>query len=321
MCALGELDLRAVVLDYSESAFGTTIYEPGYVPVAQLNFLTGRAMPAATGPTADHKLRSPDDTLANCPRQEQAGIHLLIDALDRCETPAFITVTGSCRPLAAAINREPQLFQDNTRAIVLNAGRADQNNPDMDYNTKLDPHAIRRVLTSGLPLWWFPVAGNAGYHNCYAPNNTHFISPYKTLLADLDERLLNWFVHGLWGNLRGDIIRAVYEANRYEIFNERMNQGQRNLFCTASFAMMAGRELVLSPDGWRFVPRGRAPADQRRKPMQLLPIDLTVNEDGSTAWTPGDTDSPVHIFQREPGEEEHEAMGQALNHLLRQIPI
>ncbi len=318
--ALDELDLRAVILDYSEEEFGTTVYEPGYVPVAQLNFLTGRAVPAATGPTKRHKLAHPGDTLEHLPVQEEGGIRLLIKALRESPEPAYITVVGSCRPLAAACNREPELFRQKTKAVVLCAGSA-RNNENVCYNTKLDPHAMHCIWQSGLPIHWLPCVGNLNYPNYHAPNNGHFVAPYSALLDGLDNRLLNWFLHALWGNMRGDIIRALHEANRHEIFRERMTQGTRNIFSLGAFILMAGRELVKTADGWRFMPKGEAPVDLAQKRMRWVPVKVKVLETGNVHWQPTSGDTHVQFYEREPGEEENKAMAEALNALLQGIPL
>ena len=134
--ALPELDLRAIVLDPTRKFVGQ--HDPGFVPVAQLNYLTGRAMPVAAGPI--DPLRSPTDTAKDRTRQEQAGIELLLHALSRCEKPAFVSVVGSARVVAAAWNREPKLLQQKIRAVLVNAG-ATTGKPGAEWNVDLDVHA------------------------------------------------------------------------------------------------------------------------------------------------------------------------------------
>ena len=319
--ALTEFDLRAIILDYTEEAFGTTIYEPGYTPVTQLNFLSGRGVPAAVGPTQKSCLENPEDALLRCSRQEQAGIRLLLKALAESPTPAYITVTGSCRAVAAAFNREPELVREKTRAIMLVAGSARNGRDDKHcYNQKLDRFAYQRIWESGLPIRWLPCVGNSGYPNYQAPNNGHFLVSYKTLLHGLDDRLLNYFLHGLWGNMRGDVIRSLYEANRYEIFREQTTHGTRNIFCLGGFILMAERELVKTDQGWRFLPRGQADAHLLRSSMRWVPIETTFTGDAHVHFTPCD-ESRVQLFERETSSVHAEAMGEAFNDLLRSFPV
>ena len=61
--ALPELDLQAVILDPTRKFLGEL--DPGFVPVAQMNYLTGRAVPVAAGPS--DPLRSPSDTATDRP--------------------------------------------------------------------------------------------------------------------------------------------------------------------------------------------------------------------------------------------------------------
>jgi len=165
--ALPELDLRAVILDPSRRFVGQL--DPGFVPVAQMNYLTGRAVPVAAGPI--DPLRSPSDTAKDRPRREQAGIELLVDAVRRCEEPAFVSVVGSARVIAAAWNREPKLLQQKVRAVLVNAG-ATTGKANAEWNVDLDVHGWVSLMRSGLPILWYPCTGEHGptgldAHNTY----------------------------------------------------------------------------------------------------------------------------------------------------------
>ena len=92
--ALPELDLRAVILDPTRKFVEQQ--DPGFVPVAQLNYLTGRAVPVAAGPI--DPLQSPSDTAKDRPRHEQAGIELLLNAMRQCNEPG----QGTSRRVDAA---------------------------------------------------------------------------------------------------------------------------------------------------------------------------------------------------------------------------
>ena len=124
--ALPELDLQGVVLDvtqrFLESApDGYDVpRDPGFVPVVQLGYLLGRALPVAVGPT--RPLADPLDAASDRPLREQAGVTFLLDVLRHSRRPVTISVVGSARVLTAAFNREPELVRARTHAVLLNAG-------------------------------------------------------------------------------------------------------------------------------------------------------------------------------------------------------
>ncbi len=105
--ALPEFDLKGVVLDVSQrfldgAPAGFDIpRDPGFIPVMQLGYLTGRSFPVAVGPA--QPLTHPSDDARDRPRQEQAGIDLILEVLHTSTQPVVISVVGSTRALTAPI--------------------------------------------------------------------------------------------------------------------------------------------------------------------------------------------------------------------------
>jgi len=91
--ALPELDLKM------------HMYEPAFGMITQLNWMTGKAVPAAVGPNT--KLLSPDDDGSHYSLRNQAGIKLLIAKLRSADEPVFISIVGSSRTVAAAFIQHP----------------------------------------------------------------------------------------------------------------------------------------------------------------------------------------------------------------------
>jgi hypothetical protein len=129
---LPEIDLRAVVLDITDAFRGTKPdpltgnpnrggpREPGVLPVTQLNAIFDRSVPC--GVTPFMRLRSPDDTLLDTPRFQQSGIDVLLQTLSESSTPVHVLGFGSCRALALAFNRAPDLMREKIAQIHLSAG-------------------------------------------------------------------------------------------------------------------------------------------------------------------------------------------------------
>lgn len=322
LAALEEIDLRGVVLDVTARfldaapAGWDVPREPGYVPVLQLGHLLGRALPVAMGPTVP--LRDPRDAAWDRPRPEQGGVELVLDALQRSSEPVVISVVGSARVVAAAFNRQPDLLRAKTRAVLLNAGST--GGPKREWNVALDPAAYVALWRSGLPLHWYPCSTDTGAFEPGHERGTFWKASQAVLFRDLPAPLRGWFCHGLTGNGRGDLIRSLAETGRGAVW-EQVLAAERNLWSTASLVMAAGRDLVRTSDGWRFRPAD-ADGGAERWPWRLDAVDAQVAEDGSVQWQlkpePG---GHVRLFGRQAGVGYAAAMAEALNALLRGMPL
>jgi pyrimidine-specific ribonucleoside hydrolase len=310
--ALPELDLRAVILDPSRRFVGQL--DPGFVPVAQMDYLTGRAVPVAAGPI--HPLRSSSDTAKDRPRREQAGIELLVDALRRSEEPAFVSVVGSARVVAAAWNREPKLLQQKVRAVLVNAG-ATTGKPGAEWNVDLDVHAWIALIRSRLPILWYPCTGEHGPTGL-DPHNTYWSVSHRQLFAELSQPLRAYFDYAFNHHARGDIIRALSELGSGPSW-EKVLADRRNMWSTASLVMAAGRVLAQTTEGWRFIAKEQA-GGLRVQLLEMLPISCEVDDAGVVRWSLKPEPSNIRIFHRKPDEEHLHAMGEAMNALLRQMP-
>ena len=121
------------------------------------------------------------------------------------------------------------------------------------------------------------------------------------------------------GHVSGDFIRALDEEGRGAEW-EKILAGKRNLWSTTSLVMAAGRVLAKTPEGWRFVPQAAA-TGLAVWPWRLDPISASVSKDGKVAWQLDDSTKSVYLFSRKPDAEYSEAMTEALNALLRTLPV
>jgi hypothetical protein len=311
--ALPELDLRAVILDPSRRFLGQQ--DPGFVPVSQMNYLTGRAVPVAAGPI--DPLRSPSDTASDRPRREQAGIDLLLDALRRSAEPAVVSIVGSARIVAAAWNREPKLLREKVRAVLVNAG-ATSGDPGGEWNVTLDVHAWTALLRSRLPIQWYPCTGKHGPTDL-DPYNTYWLVGHRQLFAGLAQPLRAYFDYAFNYHGRGDIIRVLPGLGAGPSW-EKVLADRRNMWSTASLVMAAGRVLAQTPQGWRFIARDQA-GGLKQQLLELLPIACAVEDNGMVRWSLQPGPANISIFHRRPDEEHVRAMGEATNALLRQMPL
>lgn len=318
--ALPEYDLRGVVLDATRKFLlnkpeGWDIpRDPGYVPVAQLAHLTGRAIPVAAGPI--DPLVNAEDTARDRPRSEQAGIELLLDILAQSAEPVTISAVGSARVLAAAYNRAPDLVRTKTRAVLFNAGMT--GGTKREWNVGLDLAAYVALWRSGVPIHWFPCGTEKSAFVAVHERGTYWKATHKELFRDLPDGLRAWFCYAFAGETRGDIIRALSETGRGAVW-EHVLAGERNLWATASLVLGAGRMLARTPEGWRFVAPAAA-TGLETWPWRMDPITASVDDAGNVTWAV--TDQPTHhwLFGRKP-EAYSAPMAEALNALLRGVAV
>lgn len=316
IAALPELDLRGVILDVTRKfldpapAGWDIARDPGYVPVAQLAHILGRAIPVAGGPAVP--LASVRDDLHDRSASQQAGVRLLLELLDASLEPVTLSVVGSARVVAAAFNRAPDLLRSRIAAVVLNAGATA--GPKMEWNVGLDPLAYIRLWRSGLPIHWYPCGTPSGAFDPAHERGTFWKSTHATLLRSLSPAMRAWFAYALTESRRGDIIQVLEEPVDVRVW-EQVLGGERNMWATASLVMTAGRTLARSGEGWRFVPPERA-GDHEVWPWRMDPIAASVDETGTVTWAFGGDTSRDRLFGRKSGAGFGAAMGDALGALL-----
>lgn len=319
--ALDEFDLKGVALDITHKFLvaapaGFDIpRDPGFVPVTQLAYLTGKAVPIAMGP--NEPLRNPKDKAEGLPPSQEAAILMMLDILEDSPRPVVITSVGSARILTAAYNREPALLRDKVAYVVLNAGST--GGPKTEWNVDLDPAAFVGLWRSGLPIRWYPPSTESGAFNTTSDRGTYWEASHAELFNDIPMPLRAWVTFTFTGNWRGDIIRALSELGRGSVWQDLL-EAHRNMWSTASIVMAAGRVLAHTPEGWRFIPKAAA-AGYEIYPWRLDRITATVDDEGRVSWKETQSRGNALLFGRRAGTEYGAAMAEAFNALLRGMRV
>lgn len=332
--ALDELDLRAIIIDGVAKADGEDQYEPAFGLITQLNWLTGRWVPAAVGPST--KLGSPLDDGRELPFREQTGIRLLLDQLEKSETPAYVSITGSSRTVTAAFNRNPELCRRKIRAVLLTAGCVYRDPGDsLDTNCAFDPQAFIGLVQSGLPIHWYPPGPvrptSKPSPEQYAEAIRHhakFVTPYGKLLADLPQPLHSWFVVGFSGNQRGELIRPLFEKWTAATWWGLIAKAESGCSSPPSLLMAAERRLMKTERGWRFLPKAKVSAGAEEFAWSRTPVQVTIDDKAHTIWEQADK-SNILLYTHPPvdgieaGGLYSMAMTEALNALFREdiLPV
>ncbi len=321
LLALEEFDLKAIVLDTTQqflkaSPAGFDIpRDPGFVPVAQMGHLLGRDIRVSTSPTLP--LKSPIDSASDRAKDEQAGIHMLLEILEDSSEPVVITVVGSARVVTAAFNRNPDLMYAKTRAMILNAGST--GGSKIEWNVGLDPHAFVGLFQSGLPIHWYPCATEKSAFVRQHERGTYWQTTNGALLKNLSPKLQAWFAYGFTGSARTDILEVLNEQDHGTDWKKLLGE-DRNLWSTASLVATAGRKLTQTSEGWRFVPH-ETTETSKVWPWRLDPISAKVSENGKVSWQLSKEKTSTWLFGRKPDFQYAEAMNEALNALLKSMPV
>jgi hypothetical protein len=220
--AVKELDVRGVVLDLGAKQKQKT----GLRAVQQMMHITGRKVPCAIG--LGQPLRSREDKALGEDESFQGGVKLILDTLRRSDEKVVLSAVGSCRDVAAAFNREPQLCKEKLRAVYISIG----DGPDGDqteYNEGLDPQAFQRVLESGMPVYWCPCFGRDGYATFYTADQRQVVGACLPAVQ-------NYFVYCLTESKADPI--AFLSSGPHPL-----PTGPRNMWSTVHFLHAAGRKI------------------------------------------------------------------------------
>jgi len=321
VAALDEFDLKGVILDATQKFLDPApagfdiARDPGFIPVAQLGHLLGRRIPAASGPTI--ALKSPTDPATDRPDREQAGIRMLIDVLRESPEQVLVSCAGSVRVLTAAFNREPELLRSKVKAVLLNAGST--GGTKREWNVGLDLSAYVGLWRSGLPIHWYPCATERSAFNIEHERGTYWKASQAELFRNLPQSLRAWIAYNFMGERSRDSIRALSEEVNESVW-EKVCSEQRNMWSTASLVMAAGRVLAHTKDQWRFLPSSSV-NDLELWPWRIDAIDAKADEEGRVDWRPTPSKSHYKLFGRKSGTAFGTAMAEALNALLRSLPL
>ena len=263
--AIEEFDIRGIVLDLG----GTQARRPGRPAVEQMMRIAGRKCPYAAG--LSRPLRSRTDAARDEPAEFQAGVELILSVLRASKEKVVLHTTGSCRDVAAAFNREPQLLRDKVRAVYFNIGRG-PNEPQDETNVGYDPAAYLRMFESGLPIYWCPCFGKDGYETLYAADQA-------TVVGACRPEVRNYFVYCLTKSTADPI--AFLATGPHPL-----PTGPRSMWCTAPMLHAAGRKVYQRGDG-DFVAlpqadaQGMGLAGKEVDAFRFMPMRATLEDGGA----------------------------------------
>lgn len=247
--ALPELDVRAIVIDMPQ--YLDRVMQPGIPALRQMFELAGREVPHAIG--MHEPLETPDDDARERADSQQKGVELILATLRASDEKVVIFCTGSLADVAAAYNREPALLRAKLRALYVNGGIGPDGIQE-EYNVRCDQNAFLRVMTSELPLVWFPCFGREEYRSYFRVTD-------EAMISASPPKLQRFFVYALARSTDDPL--AFLQGT-----TETLPTGFRNMWCTPAFLHAAGRKVYRTERGYEAL--RPADAGEREEAMPYL---------------------------------------------------
>jgi hypothetical protein len=268
--ALPELDVRAVLLDNGQ----WQRQKSGRTPVEQMLAMTGRRVPYAPGLAP---LKSPEDDGRAQPAEYQQAVELLLKVLRASGEPVHVITTGSVRDVAAAFNREPERLRAKVAGLYINIGNSSLGGDE--YNVALDRAAYRRLLQTGLPIYWYP---------CFPKNvreSTYWLmADFPATLKASPAPLRNYFIYAVrhLDPTKHDPVASL-AADLGPVDDAFAKAGAfrpaKEMWCTPALLTVAGRRIYRVAGGY-VAAATPPPGAEEVKLYEYVPTRLEVDPQG-----------------------------------------
>ena len=308
----GQIDLQGILIDFAPQPRDG--HNPDVMAVAQMNYITGLHVPVSVG--APHPMRSRSDGQPEADASDHGGITLVLEILRRSPEPVIIHITGSCRDVAIAGRKAPQLFADKCAGIYLNAGTG---SPDankaarLEYNVGLGPLSYAALFDLPCPIYWMPCFEEMKSNASVMEYGTHYLFRQGEILPHLSERMQNFFAYVL-GKKQDHAWLTYLTGPREEQLLKTMGTQDRHMWCTGGFLHAAGKTVTAEGS---IVERDRAGDSVV---FSFDPIRLSCSDEGVTRWDPDEAARGRTIFHVRKTAGYQEAMTKAMRSLLRGLP-
>lgn len=273
--AIQEIEIKAIILDQGQKQKK----QPGSIPISQLNHITGRKVPHALG--LSDKLQSVGDKGLWQVKEYQEGTEFILTILRNSKEPVTIITVGSLRDIAACYNRSPDLFKAKVNRLFIFIGEASKKG-HIEYNVGLDKNAYIRIMNSGLPVYWVPCFDGGLWQN--NGRASYWKASHENLLGRVSDRVMNYFIYALLRKREKNPIQ--YLENEINMDDKKKILSlNRNLWCSAIFAHIAGRRFVRRGNEFISIPMNASyNKEQQIKPFKFDEVSVYVDEQANVFY-------------------------------------
>jgi hypothetical protein len=317
---LPQLDLRAIILDQGQ----LQAVAPGRIPIEQMEALTGRNVPSATG--LGTPLRYPEDKGLNQFPNYQGAVELILRILRKSEQKVVFTIVGSARDVVAAYNRDRELFDKKVARVYFADGNS--GGGDFQWNPLVDPQAYIRLMTSDLPVYWCPAFGKQDtveeiVTSRLKPDAYRVYWKFRQsdVFAGLPIPLQNYFLYAL---SRKDPVLAEPIAYIHQPTDKQLRDQQwketRYMWSTAAIYDAAGCGLYRKGESW--VASGHPPPGfEKAFVYEFVPARISIDRDLRITLDFTGAPKQVKVFHLLDPTNYQTAMQWSLRQLLSRIPL
>jgi hypothetical protein len=306
------IDLKGILIDFAPQPRDS--HNPDVMAVAQMNYVTGLHVPVSIG--APHPMRSRGDSQPEADASDHAGINMVLEILRSSPEPVIIHITGSCRDIAIAGRKTPQLFADKCAGIYLNAGTG---SPDaskaaqLEYNVGLAPLSYAAIFDLPCPIYWMPCFEEMKSGPVVMEYGTHYLFRQSEILPDLSQRMQNFFAYVL-GKKQDHQWLTYLTGPREEKLLETVGTQDRHMWCTGGFLHSAGKTVVADGSIVERDDAGDAGV------FAFDPVRVSCSDEGVTKWDHDEAARGCYNFHVRKTADYQEAMTKAMKSLLRRLP-
>ena len=248
---LDGIKVELIILDQGQAQ----IKRPGSIPVDQMNAITQRAVRSEIG--LNSRLKSVVDPATNQPVEFQAAVTALLDVLRSSPHKIVIITVGSLRDVAAAFNREPELFHRKLDKLLIFAGDASKQD-FIETNVKLDRQAFAAIMNADLPIYWVPCFDGGRWQN--RGHASYWQTTYRNIVQNTSDQIQKYFIYAASKSAEDPILSLNDEIN--ETKKENLFSSVRNLWGSSLFLIAADQTVIKTKDGYKIVPLANAPDNQ-----------------------------------------------------------
>lgn len=310
----GDIELKGILIDYPPE--NQPQWNPDIAAVAQMNRITGLAVPVVVG--TPHPMKSRDDAQPYASPADHQGIDWVLDILRMSDRPVVIHVIGTCRDIAVAGKKAPDLFARKCAGVYLNAGTGEPQkraNARLEYNVTLDKPAYEAVFDLPCPIYWMPCFETLDSADSSRPAQfgTYYRFRQGEILPHLSPRVQSYFAYMFARKTDQNWLRVLDAKPDGTVLADQAAR-DRNMWCTAGFFHAAG--YTISHDG--VTPRRDAKTDNAV--FSFDPIRLTGTGPDGSDWTPDPNATTRFIFRVRAPQRYGPATTQAMKSLLTTLP-
>jgi hypothetical protein len=276
LAARGDIELLGVMIDYPPWPG-----DPAIAAVAQMNFITGLAVPMVVG--TSQPMTSRTDVQPGTSAAAHGAASALISALKKSTEPVIINIVGSCRDVAIAGLKVPALFAEKCAAVYLNAGTGSplkEKATELEYNVQRNPASYAAIFDMPCPVYWMPCWDEVAYtvqERRVMEWGTHYRFLQSEILNSLSPVMQNYFIHALDRSSSQNWLRALLEPVNAGLL-QKYGVLERSMWSTAGFLHGAGYSVDTAGN---IVTVSQAGANAVFK---FEPVAVGCKDSGITTW-------------------------------------